>query len=93
MKAIAGHTKNLSETLEVSLPKIRLNAKVLIFFQWLISFIIPLALLLVYQNYANEHGITLEKGCEGPGVPFGMMSGILFLLQLKYFPHSEEHKE
>lgn len=93
MKALSNQTKMLNETIELKLPKIRLNAKVLIFFQWLISTLIPLALLLIYQDYANKNGIVLEKGCEGPGVPFGMISGILFLLQLRYFPYSEEPNE
>lgn len=90
MKVFSSHTKNFSEPIELKLPKIRMNAKVLIFFQLLISTIIPLALLLIYQNYASEHGIILEKGCEGPGMPFGMLSGIIFLLQLRYLSYSEE---
>jgi len=93
MKAISSQIKVFNETVEVKIPKIRLNTKVLIFFQWLVSMIVPLVLLLVYQNYATEHGVVLEKGCEGPGVPFGMLSGILFLLQLRYFSFSEELNE
>lgn len=80
----------LIEAIELKTPKIHWNSNVIIFFQWLSSTAISLILLLVYQKYAAENGIALEKGCEGPGIPFGMLSGFLFLLQLRNSFRSEE---
>ncbi|MGE3756394.1 MAG: hypothetical protein AB7H97_01490 [Pseudobdellovibrionaceae bacterium] len=40
-------------------------------------------LFLMFLSYAEAHGIKLENGCEGPGVPFGMLSGVLFALFLR----------
>ena len=36
--------------------------------------------LLAYSFYAELGGANIEAGCEGPGVPFGMLGGLLFIL-------------
>ena len=51
--------------------------------QLFISILIPLILLLFYHNYAATNGIILATGCEGPDIPFSMLSGLLFALQLR----------
>ncbi len=48
-----------------------------------ISMFIPLALLLLYRNHAIRAGISLETGCCGPELPFGLLSGILMAVQLR----------
>ncbi len=93
MKATLNQTKIINGIIDLKLPAVRLNIKVVMFIQWLVSVIVPLVLLLVYQKYANENGIKLEKGCEGPELPFGMLSGILYLLQLRYFSFSRDPSE
>lgn len=50
----------------------------------LISIAVPLALLLIYKAYAAKEGIVLESGCHGPELPFGMLSGILMAVQLRF---------
>lgn len=83
----------LIEAVEVRVPKVRWNSNIIIIFQWFLSMAVSLMLLLTYKRYASENGIILEKGCEGPGLPFGMLSGILFLMQLKFSLLSDKHKE
>lgn len=39
--------------------------------------------LLVYSYYAEINGINVEVGCEGPGLPFAMLSNLLFILFLR----------
>lgn len=64
----------------------RINVKPLRFVVFfLVSSGIPLLILLMYMDFAAAHGVVLEKGCEGPGIPFSLMSGILFALQLRWF--------
>lgn len=45
---------------------------------------LPLICLLIYMDYAKTNGIRLETGCEGPGIPFGMLSGIIFAVILRF---------
>lgn len=49
-----------------------------------ISVGISMLALLSFLSYARASGIILENGCDGPGVPFGMLSGILFALFLRF---------
>ena len=49
----------------------------------LIATLLPLSLLLLCLDYALFHNIKLEQGCHGPGVSFGLLSGLLFALQLR----------
>lgn len=44
---------------------------------------LPMIGLLTYMAYAEAKGIKLEVGCHGPGVPFSMLSGILYALILR----------
>ncbi len=48
-----------------------------------VSIGLPMAGLLIYMAYAEANGIKLEVGCHGPGVPFSMLSGILYALILR----------
>ena len=84
--------QNISEATELKLPKIRVNANIVMVSQWLLSTVVSLSLFLAYQKYAVENGIQLEKGCCGPELPFGMLSGFLFLLQLRYTVSLQERK-
>lgn len=36
--------------------------------------------LLAYSYCAELGEVNVEAGCEGPGVPFGMLGGLLFIL-------------
>jgi hypothetical protein len=63
-----------------------INARPLRFLGYfIVAIVLPSSALLIYMDYAASHGILLEKGCEGPGVPFSLLSGILFALQLRFF--------
>lgn len=57
----------------------------------LISMTVPFGLFLLYQTYALKEGITIEPGCHGPGVPFGMLSGILMALQFR-LAHKDQNR-
>jgi len=61
-------------------------AKHLLYFA--ISFSIPLVLLTIYLNYAKTQNTILEHGCEGPEMVFGLFSGILMAIFLR-FDHSD----
>jgi hypothetical protein len=82
----------INEIIELQLPKIRLNANIVMFAQWLLSTSVFLGLFLAYQKYASENGIQFEKGCCGPELPFGMLTGFLFLLKLRYSVSLQERK-
>ena len=58
----------------------KLQSACVLFLELLFSIGIPLLGLLIYMTYAEANGIKLEKGCEGPGVPFSMLSGFIFAL-------------
>lgn len=51
--------------------------------QIVISFIFPLMLYQIFLAYAVKENLVLGVGCEGPGVFFGILSGILFALFLR----------
>lgn len=63
-----------------------------LFLQFIISVFVPLLCFLVYQDYALSVGIKIEQGCEGPGISFGMLSGILFTLFLRSNCNSHKSK-
>ena len=70
----------------VHLAKLRsrsLKAFVLVL-SFLVSIILPLILFLIYQTHAKKAGIVLQTGCEGVENLFGMLSGVLMALQLRY---------
>lgn len=66
--------------------KVGLISKSVLLIQVTISIVVPLSLLLVYRSYALKAGLILESGCHGPELPFGMLSGILLALQLRFIP-------
>lgn len=50
----------------------------------LISIAIPIGLYILFRNYASAGGLSIESGCHGPESGFGMLSGILLCLQLRF---------
>lgn len=66
---------------ELRIPRMsRILSAAVLASELLFSIGLPLVGLLIYMNHAEANGIKLETGCEGPGIPFGMLSGILFAL-------------
>jgi|TARA_Y100000817_G_C16673754_1_gene462682 hypothetical protein len=56
----------------------------------IISVTLPAFLFLIFQNYASTEGLAIESGCHGPELGFGMLSGVLMCLQLRFFTsHSD----
>ena len=73
-----------------AIPKQTITSAPLRFFGYLLfSILLPLFALLLYMSYAAANGIVLESGCEGPGIPFSLISGILFALQLRFIELSK----
>lgn len=70
------------------LPLRKLRSAFILFCELAFSIGLPMIGLLVYMAYAEADGTKLEVGCHGPGVPFSMLSGILFLFiqRLKHSP-------
>lgn len=48
------------------------------------AFFTPLLFLFALRTYADSAGIVLVNGCQGPEMFFGLFSGIIMALQLKY---------
>lgn len=65
----------------------RLRNAVILFIEVAVSVALPLFGFMIYMDYAKVHGIVLKSGCEGPAVPFGMMSGFLFALIQRFKTH------
>ena len=70
------------------LPLRKLRSVFILFCELAFSIVLPMIGLLVYMTYAEANAIKLEVGCHGPGVPFSMLSGILFIFiqRLKHSP-------
>lgn len=83
------HAKNNFEIQKPSYEKLNVFVKAIqsvllhtVFFA--VSTIVPLVLFLIYRNYATQAGIVLKSGCDGPELPFGMLSGFFMWLQLRF---------
>ncbi len=72
----------LPKTVDQAYIPIRSSA-LLLAFQLTVSFCVPLMMLLIFQESALRSGISLEIGCHGPALPFAMLPGLIFLIQLR----------
>lgn len=86
---IEGNMELAQASSEISIPlsevvSIKKFKIILLLIFGIVSVGLPLILLLFYRAYATKEGIILESGCHGPELSFGMFSGILMALQLRY---------
>jgi hypothetical protein len=76
----------LIDQIEIDLiPISRAKAKILRYtLYFLISFFIPLGLLLHYTGYAATQSTALESCCNGAGMSFGFLTGIIMALFMRF---------
>ncbi len=54
------------------------------FFSILTSNLVSFGLLLIFNQYCQSNHIVIEKGCCGPEMGFGFLTGILLIIQLRW---------
>lgn len=88
--AIIQSSTNISVTLSDKRTQVKVRNLVSSFLfgiYALLSIVVPLVLLVIFRTYATKVGLVLDSGCHGPELPFGMLSGVLMVLQLRFLAH------
>lgn len=67
-----------------ALPNLeKVRGAIILLLEVAVSIALPMVCLLTYMAYAEANVIKLETGCEGPAIPFGMLSGFIFAVILR----------
>ena len=67
-----------------------LSSPIIMAFCAAVSIVVPITSFLLYRIYAVNSGLVLGSGCHGPELSFGMLSGVLMIIQLRYLVRQEE---